>query len=291
MSIAVATAIGVAGIVVGLLAGSQLIVLDGAYAFIGVAVSWLLLLVSRLVGIGPTDRYPYGRDALTPLVVGVQGFVLLGTILYAAIDAVSSLLDGGSTVAVGWALAYALVATVTSLVVWRRLAHAAPGSDLVSAEATAWQVSTYLGAGMIAGFALLAVADSVDWDGIAPYVDPVMVLLASVVLLPAPIAMVRATFVELLEGAPPESVQVPVHEAIAATHEQFGLAPPLVRMSKLGARLYVEVDGRADAATTIECEHEARRDLEQRLDALPFDVWLNYELFPASSSPPGADEG
>jgi predicted Co/Zn/Cd cation transporter (cation efflux family) len=280
LSIAVATIIGVVGIVVGLLAGSQLIVLDGAYAFIGVAVSWLLLLVSRLVGIGPTHRYPYGRDALTPLVVGVQGFVLLGTVLYAAIEAVSSLLDGGSTVAVGWALVYAIGTTIVSFVVWRRLHQAAVGSDLVGAEATAWRVSTYLGAGMILGFVILAIAVRMDWDGVAPYVDPVMVLATSAVLLPAPVAMVRTTFVELLEGAPPTAVQAPVLDAITETHERFGLGPPIVRMTKLGSRLYVEVDGEADGETTIEREHAVRRHLEAELDALPFDVWLNYELFP-----------
>ncbi len=285
-SIGASTALGLLGIGWGLAAGSQLIVLDGAYAFIGVAVSWLLMLASRVVGIGPTRHYPFGREALTPLVVGIQGFVLLGTVAYAAVEAVSSILEGGARVAAGWALAYAVVSTIGSFTVWRYLTTAAPGSDLVAAEAAAWKVSTLLGVGMVVGFALLAAIEGTAWDDAAPYVDPVLVLVTSALLVPAPVQMVRSTYVELLEGEPPAEVRDPVQSVIDALVAERGLEPPEVRMTKIGAKLYVEVDGTAPRETTIAVEDELRTELDRRLDRLPFDVWLNFELFPERGEPP-----
>lgn len=283
VSLVAAAALGVAGVLWGLATGSQLILLDGAYAFIGVAVSWLLLAVSRVVGRGPNHIYPYGREALTPLVVGVQGFVLLGTVAFAAVDAVNSILAGGEEVAAGWALAYGVVTLAASLVVWRLLLRIAPDSDLVGAEATAWRVSAVLAGGMVIGFgAMLALEGGARSDWV-PYLDPALVLVAAVVLVPAPLGMVRTTFVELVEASPPDEIQVPVREAVAAVEAAYGVTVPDLRMTKVGPKLYVEVDGVAPPALTIADEHAMRLDLERRLNALPFDVWLNFELFPADA--------
>ncbi|MBL8778643.1 MAG: cation diffusion facilitator family transporter [Acidimicrobiales bacterium] len=283
VSLVAAAGLGVAGVLWGIATGSQLILLDGAYAFIGVAVSWLLLAVSRAVGRGPNHVYPYGRQALTPLVVGVQGFVLLGTVAYAAVDAVNSILAGGEEVAAGWALAYGVLTLAASLVVWRLLLRMAPDSDLVGAEATAWRVSAVLAGGMVIGFgAMLALEGGARSDWV-PYLDPALVLVAAVVLVPAPLGMVRTTFVELVEASPPADVQAPVRAAVAAIEAEYGVTVPDLRMTKVGPKLYVEVDGVAPPTLTIADEHAMRLDLERRLDALPFDVWLNFELFPADA--------
>ncbi|MGB9374277.1 MAG: cation transporter [Jiangellales bacterium] len=57
---------------------SQALLLDGVYALIGTALSLLTLHAARLVAAGPTSRYPFGREALGPLMVGVQASSSLG---------------------------------------------------------------------------------------------------------------------------------------------------------------------------------------------------------------------
>lgn len=56
---------------------------------------------------------------------------------------------------------------------------------------------------------------------------------------------------------------------------------------KLGRKLYVEVEAQADPALTIADEHAMRDELRSRLAALPYGIWLNFELHPRT--PPGAD--
>ncbi len=279
-SIAVTAVLGALGIGWGLAVGSQMVVLDGAYAAIGLVVSWLLLLASRLVDRGPTRRYPYGREAMTPLVVGLQGFVLLATLAYAAVDAIGTILAGGATVAAGWALVYAVVTTLGSVGMWWWLRRAAGGSDLVGAEATAWGASVVLGAAMVVGFGAMTLLSRSPVADAAPYIDPAMVLLSAALLLPAPLRMVRVTFVELLEGAPPEDVQAPVRTILAQLASVYDLRHPELRMTKIGPKLYVEVDALAAPDVTIGTEEELRQRLERELGQLPFDVWLNLELHP-----------
>jgi cation diffusion facilitator family transporter len=280
VSIVATAAIGAVGVVWGIVGGSQMILLDGVYAVIGIVVSFLLLGASTLADVPPSRRFPYGRSGATPLVIGIQGLVLAATLVYAAAEAVFVIVDGGSDIAAGWGIAYAALATASSVIVWLWLARRAGSADVLMSEATAWKVASLRGVGMIAGFGVLGLLEDSRWDAAAPYVDPVMVLVTCVVFLPAPYRMLRTTVDEVMEAAPASSVRVPVIEAIEAVAAQYELDEPAIRLSKLGPRLYVEVDVAVGADVTIELQHQVRVDLEQRLAMIPYDVWLTLEMLP-----------
>ncbi len=279
-SIAVTAALGSIGVVWGIISGSQMILLDGVYAIIGIIVSWLLLQASAMAEAGPTSRFPYGREAVTPLVIGVQGFILLATLVYALAEGVFTIRDGGSEVAPGPAIAYAAVTASASITFWRWLLRQAKTSDLLIAESTGWRVAALRGVGMLLGFVvLLALTDS-SWSRAAPYVDPVMVIITCAAFLPAPIKMVRATVRELLEGAPSPEIQGPVLDIVRSVCAEFEIENPEVRMTKVGPKLYVEIDAAVRPDATIAQEDEVREIVREQLTALPFDLWLNFELTP-----------
>jgi predicted Co/Zn/Cd cation transporter (cation efflux family) len=96
---------------------------------------------------------------------------------------------------------------------------------------------------------------------------------------------VRATVAEVMEATPSPSVRVPVIEAIEAVCGQHRLDEPVIRLSKLGPRLYVEIDVTVAADVTIEQQHQVRLDLEQRLAGIPYDVWLTLEMLPHDAGP------
>ncbi len=279
-SIAVTAVLGSIGVVWGIVSGSQMILLDGVYAIIGIVVSWLLLQASALAQEGPTSRFPYGLEAVTPLVIGVQGFILLATLVYALAEGVFTIRDGGSQVAPGPALVYAVVIAVANIMFWRWIRRQAADSDLLRAESTGWRVASLRGVGMLVGFIVLWILIDSSWSRAAPYVDPVMVIITCVAFLPAPIKMVRGTVRELLEGAPSDEIQQPVLEIVRAVCAEFEIANPVVRMTKVGPKLYVEVDAVVRPDATIAQEHEVRESIHRRLTELPFDLWLNFELTP-----------
>ncbi|MFZ4718719.1 MAG: cation transporter [Ilumatobacteraceae bacterium] len=279
-SIAVTAVLGSIGIVWGIISGSQMILLDGVYAVIGIAVSFMLLKASAVAAAGPSTRFPYGREAVTPLVIGLQGVILLATLLYALVEAVFTIRDGGSIISAGPAMAYAVTTTIASLIFWWWLRARSHGSDLLAAETIGWRVAAFRGLGMSLGFLVLLLLQDSSWDGAAPYVDPAMVMITCVVFLPSPIRMVRSTVVELLEGAPPPEVQEPVHAVVRDVFREFEIDEPVVRMTKVGPKLYVEIDAEVRPDATVADEHRVRTEVRRRLEALPFEVWLNFELVP-----------
>ncbi|HNV10271.1 MAG TPA: cation transporter [Propionibacteriaceae bacterium] len=278
-SIGVSAVIAVVGVGWGWLAGSQAILFDGAYTALGLVLSWLSLRASRIVAAGPTTDYPFGRESLAPLVIMIQGLALLGTLGYAMASSVLSIVSGGSDVAAGSGMLYGLLTLAAAGGTWLSVRGYGKHSDLVRAEATQWLAGAAMSLGMALAFTFALVIDNTGLEWMARYVDPMLVIVAGLALVRLPLAMVRETVRELLEGAPAESVQAPIRAIVEQISAEVGLDQPRIRMAKLGAKLYLEVDylvpaGRHDTAFADEVRHALTRELAPQ----PFDIWLNVDL-------------
>jgi predicted Co/Zn/Cd cation transporter (cation efflux family) len=115
LQISIAVTILVAGF------GSFSIVFDGVYMLADAAMSGLALLVSRLIALSALPEQPRGklRDRFTmgfwhlePMVLGLNGMMLTGVAIYALINAVGSLMDGGRDLEFSYAIFYAVVALI-----------------------------------------------------------------------------------------------------------------------------------------------------------------------------------
>lgn len=275
-----AAAFAVVAVLWGILADSQVILLDGMYAIIGVLLGGLSIRAAVLVQRGPTPHYPFGREALAPLVVAVQGLVLLGSLIFAVMDAAGVIADGGSQTSFGSALIYAVASAAVGALIWQVLSRRADGSELVAAEAAQWYAGVLLSLGMFVGFGAALLLTGTSWDGIVAYIDPVMVIVAAVSIAPTPLRMLRQTYRELLEGVAPIEVSEPVRATVAQVSDEYGLPGPSTRIGKLGRKLYVEVDYLVedDGGWTISDADHVRRILLARLREPGRLLWLNVEL-------------
>ena len=151
-SIAVTLFIAVIGIAFGLASGSFSIVFDGVYSLVDASMSGLSLVVVRLITAHTTsvqmsrklrERFTMGFWHLEPMVLALNGILLSGVAIYALINAVSSLLQGGRHLEFGIAMVYAVltvIACVTIAVVEAR-ANRKLGSDFVRMDVKGWVMS------------------------------------------------------------------------------------------------------------------------------------------------------
>lgn len=275
-----AAGFSVVAIAWGLAASSQIVLLDGVYALIGVVLGAVSLKASKLVEGGPTPYYPFGRESLAPLVVGIQGLVLLGSLAFAAVEAIGTVLGGGSSTSFGVALAYGVVSAVVGALVWRLLSARADGSELVQAEAAQWLAGALLSLGMVAGFATALLLRATAWEWVVPYIDPAMVLVAVLVIAPTPLSMLGQMYRELLEGVPPAELREEIDTVVAQVSAEFGLPEPVVRTGKLGRKLYLEIDYlvEEDEGWSISEADRVRRALAERLRQPGRLLWISVEL-------------
>jgi predicted Co/Zn/Cd cation transporter (cation efflux family) len=284
VSIFATAGISFLGILWGLAIGSQMILFDGFFGLIGIITSGLLLRASMLASRKPSRLFPYGQQSTTPLVIGIQGFVILATLAYAAVESAITIRNGGSHFSPMVAIPYGVISALVSIAIAWWLRRKVRDSELIKAESTAWMIGGLRGVGMIVGFAFMLLIDGSSWDAAVPFIDPAMVLLTCVIFIRPPLKMVSSTIHELLEGAPGPEVQSPVLEAIENVKNQFNLEEPVIRINKLGSKLYVEVDAYAAPEMTIAVEHEIRTRLEEKLQSLPYEIWLNLDLLPLTKS-------
>jgi predicted Co/Zn/Cd cation transporter (cation efflux family) len=264
--------------VIGVLTSSQIILFDGFYTFLGIGLSWLAIRISHIVASGPTTRYPFGREALTPLIIGVEAVALLATCAYATFNAVLTIVSGGAKAPTGLGVAYAGLALVGPLLVAWALRRWCPSSELVVAEATQWFAGGLLGLGMLVAFAGGLALQGTTLDAVVKYIDPVLVIGACAMFVVPPARLIRRTFVELIEGVPDEEIAVPVLDDVRSVAGQFDLDDPRTRVTKVGRKIYVEVEAVVSPEWTVARSDEMRRALAARLDQLPLDLWLTLEF-------------
>lgn len=271
--------IGSAAVVWGVLAGSGVILFDGVYTVAGIALVGVSALASRAAESEPGARYPFGRHAATPLAVAMQGAALLATMLYGVADAVGTLLAGGSDGDPLGLVVYGTASCLASAGVAAWLRRRAPGSELAFAEVVSWRAGAWLSLVVALGGVVGTLLQRAGQETAAGYVDPVLLLLAVALIAAMPVRLIRDGMHELLEGAPPADVAAEVDRAVAAARAEFDLPEPLVRATKLGRRLYLEVDfvvepGRWD----VDGEDRVRHAVIDPLSALPLDLWATVEL-------------
>jgi predicted Co/Zn/Cd cation transporter (cation efflux family) len=278
LSMVCGLALAAVGIAIGVLIGSQIILFDGFYTFLGIGLSWMAYRVSHLVAAGPTKRYPFGREALTPLIIGVEAVALLATCAYATFNAVLTIVDGGAKLPASWGVGYACAALVVPTALWWWMRRTARHSELVAAEATQWLAGGALGLAMLVAFLFAHLIVGTSWTHGTRYVDPALVIAACLVFAVPPLRMIRTTFVELVEGSPDAELQGPTRSAVDEVAAQFGLGEQHLRMTKVGRKFYVEIDFVVEESWTVRQSDQVRRALTERLAALPHDLWLTTEF-------------
>lgn len=279
VSIVVSVTLAVVALLVGVVSGTRIIIFDGAYMLIGLILSWASLRASSIVAAGPTRRFPFGRDALAPLVVAIQGVAIAGTLLLAAGDAVIMIRDGGTDVNPIVIAAYGAVTATVSILVARWLSRTAPSSDLIGAEVAQWRAGAVLSLVMTGGAGAAFIIEATALREVVQYIDPVLVLVSCVILAPIPVRLVRSSLNELLEGLPALATAEEITRVVEIVRAKYGLSEPTIRSSKLGRKLYIEVDFVVEAADwDVSGEDKVRRAVLDGLNHLGFDVWARVAL-------------
>lgn len=263
----------------GILSGSSMIVFDGLYSFVSVGLSVLAVMALRFARLGPDDRFPWGREAAEPLVVVVKAGTLGVLCVYAAVQGIVDILQGGREVAFGWAVGYAALATVVGLAVGLVLRRGG-ASDLVRAEAAEWLGDALLSALVLVGFLVALALVASGRTGLAAYVDPAMVVLGSVVFLRVPVRLVADGMREVLTMSPPEAVLDQLRVAVDEVGARYDVDDTVLRASKVGGRVDVEVVylvGDGPVRTVAQCD-EVRADLVERLGGLGYDRSLTVSF-------------
>jgi predicted Co/Zn/Cd cation transporter (cation efflux family) len=250
-SIAATLAIALLGIVLGLASGSHAVVFDAVYSLVDCGMCLLSLAVASLIAADGEDgklpnklraRFTMGFWHLEPMVLAFNGMLLIGIVVYALIDAVQSLIEGGRSPSFGLAITYAaitLVVCLASALVAVR-ANRRANSEFVRLDIKGWIMAAAITAAMLAAFVLALTLRGTAWAPLVPYADPAILATVCLVLLPMPIPTLRTAFADILLVTP-TGMREKVETICAEFATRHALASHHVAIARSGRRSFIEI--------------------------------------------------
>jgi predicted Co/Zn/Cd cation transporter (cation efflux family) len=176
------------GIGFGLISGSFSIAFDGVYSLVDASMSVLALVVVNLIAsytaaTGKSrrlhERFTMGFWHLEPMVLGLNGVMLIGVSVYALVNAVASLLGDGRDLEFGWAIVYAAVTLPTcfGMAAIEARANRRIGSAFVHLDGQSWMMSGGITAALLVAFCIGYAVQGTAWEWMSPYIDPAVLAL------------------------------------------------------------------------------------------------------------------
>jgi cation diffusion facilitator family transporter len=281
-SIVATVGVAAIGFVGGLLARSQAILFDGVYSLVDVALTLVALSVLRLVAREDSPRFQYGYWHLEPMVEALGGAILSLACIYALANAMIGFSDGGHEVRYGAALAWALLLTVVDLAMaaWigrhaRRLE-----SGLLALDARAWLLTGLMSLAVVLAFLIALALRGGEYAHWTPYIDPLVLCVISLAVLPLPLRGAWRAMREVLQVAP-DDLDRRVHEVMTRFVAEQGFVGFTSHVAKMGRMRFVEIHiltrpdynpgsiGRADAL---------RDHIAEQLGAREAQFWLTIDF-------------
>lgn len=282
LSIAVTALAGAMDIAAGFAMGSRAIVFDGMYSLVDVMLTFAALAVSKLVMQEPSERFQYGYWHLEPLVGTVQSALLTLTCVYAVINGAQGLMGGGHRVAYGAGTVWAgmMAAACFGMAAYVNRIARRQASMLLDVDARGWLVSGFLSLGLMLAYGLavaLARYGQAKW---VPYVDPAVLLVLALVLLPVPLKALLVAIRDVLEMAP-EELDRKVRSIMDDLVRERGFLTYSSHVAQTGRGRFVEVHVLVSPDYPVRTVGEVdaiRREVSARLGASWPQVWLTVDL-------------
>ena len=228
------------GIGFALLTRSDAIMLSGFFSLIAFVMGLLSLKVAAMVRQPGDEHFHFGYAHFEPFLNTIKALIIIAVCAISLAAAVDAMLHGGRSLAAGWALVYAVVATTFSFVVAAIQSRVAKKTEspLLEVDVKNWTLDGFINTGVGLAFLVALALDDTRWAYLVPYVDPVLLTLLVLVLVWVPLKTVVENVGELLQVAPLADVQTEVRERFDQAITGLAVEKSHVRMVKIGRFFY-----------------------------------------------------
>lgn len=259
------------GIFIGLLSGSQAVMIDGLYTAVSAPVALISIHVVRAAARRATMEFPVGLVQARPMLELLQSLLLAGVLASSVLEAVQIISSGGRPLPSDDVLLYAIVSAIGCFatgiaigVITRR-----SRSSLAKLELKTW-IKDGLSSSVIAiVFAVVAFGDG-EWAAAnAQYIDQILVLAIGVSFAPGLTKTIIRSARELLLASPEPSTRRAIRRLVFGVLEEYDVKLKNLMTIALGGKLYVITEvvvGQRNAS--IEWMSRFRSDLEQKVSAI-----------------------
>ena len=235
-------AVAIAGIVTGFISGSESILFDGFFSLIATFIKVLMLITAQLIAKESNQRFQFGFWHLEPMVLLIEGSFLLLIAIYAFLNGVFGIINGGRDIELGLVIVYAAVFTVVEFgyYFWVRRKNRKLKSTLIQFDNISWLVDAMLSVGLLISFVTALILKQQGYAQWAAYVDPAILILLALSMLAPAFKILRPALRDVL-GIAPDALDDKVRDVLEEVSARHGFEGYKTYVQKHGRARFIEI--------------------------------------------------
>ena len=230
-------------LMMALVTDSQAVLLDAVYD--GVEFCMLLpsIFLIPLLYKPSNEEHPFGYMQIETIFVVVKGITMTAVTFGLIFNNINLMLHGGHIVSFHTVAGFELFACILGIIVTVYLYYKNKQmeSPLINMEMQGWRIDSFISLGMTAAF-LLPMLIPFDWfQHIVPYLDQLISIVLSLVMIPTPIHTVITGIRDLMLIPPEEETIDDIKETIEPIIGVYGHKNLYYDIVRTGRKLWISV--------------------------------------------------
>lgn len=270
MSLALSVVYACVSLPIAVLCDSMTVLLDALYCVADVIISLFAIYTVRRLGEPPNERYHFGYAKYEPVQTTLNGVLITALCVAAIIGSIQDIVHHDPVARLSLAIVYAVCGTFicTGFGLFMRVAGRRLGSSILAANGELWIIDGLLDLCVSVAFTAVALLKGTAADPYLNYVDPVLCIILSLILVRKPLSILRNSFMDIVDASPGVETRQRIDELLAdylARHHVR--ATKHVRIRKAGRKLFVHIDLLAGGHRPLREITAIRREIEQGIAA------------------------
>lgn len=233
---------GGAALLVGIFLQYNVLLLDGVYTLIGAIMSFLSLYIAKYIQTQDFERFPFGKEALLPLIVFIQYSIILLISIYGIIESVMSLIYVGEIKDNRAVFYFSVLGMFYCLLFYLYLKRQPLMHSFYQIELEQWRFGFYFSLGVFASVVFSTLIQLSEYKLLAKYVDPVISIGITLYFIYLSLRELKQAILELTSSTPKYELRKKLLLSIDKIFESKEIETYLLRVAKVGNQVIVEVD-------------------------------------------------
>ena len=230
-------------LVMALVTGSQAVLLDAGYDSVEFCMLLPSIFLIPLLYKPSNEEHPFGYMQIETIFVVVKGITMTAVTFGLIFNNINLMLHGGHIVSFHTVAGFELFACILGIIVTVYLYYKNKQmeSPLINMEMQGWRIDSFISLGMTVAF-LLPMLIPFDWfQHIVPYLDQLITIVLSLVMIPTPIHTVITGIRDLMLIPPEEETIDDIKETIEPIIGVYGHKNLYYDIVRTGRKLWISV--------------------------------------------------
>lgn len=261
----------IAELVSFLMTGSHTILMDFLFDGVDMVLIGPFLLLIPLLYKPVTERHPYGYSQFESLFIVIKYGILLLICIFTIVQNIQLILSGGHDINVEDVALFEVIVMVGCLAVYLILRYYSNryASDIIRAELYLWRLDVVSSCGIAVAFFVASFLRKTSLSYLTPYVDPIVAIGLTLILLVEPCQQIVKNMKELLLFSAPSEVTEKVRKIAQEELDKFSCEITFLEVIQTGRKTWVEIYINSDSDTvSVHSLSLATRAIRQRLKDL-----------------------